>query len=72
MLMATSQNCIVDVTSSADIAATVVNKSGKQQMWSLSGMPAWLTADIVEGSTNPLQETTVIFTVAEATPIGDY
>ena len=65
-------DCIVDVTSSADIAATVVNKSGKQQMWSLSGMPAWLTADIVEGSTNPLQETTVIFTVAEATPIGDY
>ncbi len=65
-------DCIVDVTSSADIAATVVNKSGKQQMWSLSGMPAWLTANIVEGSTNPLQETTVIFTVAEATPIGDY
>ena len=52
--------------------ATVVNKGGQQQMWTLSDMPSWLNADIVNGTTNPLEETDVTFTVSSATPIGKY
>jgi len=54
------------------IDATIINKSGAQQMWTLSGMPSWLTVSEDYGTTNPLDETTVTFTVSPATPIGKY
>ena len=61
-----------EVKNGNQITATVVNKGGKQQMWTLSGMPSWLTADADYGTTNPLEETNVTFTVSPATPIGKY
>ena len=61
-----------EVKNGNQITATVVNKGGKQQMWTLSGMPSWLTADADYGTTNPLDETNVTFTVSPATPIGKY
>ncbi len=60
----------VETTSS--VTATIVNKGGKQQMWTLDGMPAWLQASSEYGTTNPRSETTVTFTVSPATPIGKY
>ena len=60
------------VKSQSSVTATVVNKSGKQQMWTLSGMPSWLQASTEYGTTNPLEETDITFTVSPATPIGKY
>ena len=50
----------------------VVNTGGKEQMWQLSGLPAWLTADVETGTTAPLDRTEVAFTVAPSTPVGNY
>lgn len=61
-----------EVKEETQMHATVVNKGGQQQMWTLSDMPSWLNADIVNGTTNPLEETDVTFTVSSATPIGKY
>ena len=60
------------VESSGSVTATIVNNGGKMQMWTLSGMPSWLKASAEYGSTNPLEETNVTFTVSESTPIGKY
>ena len=57
---------------SSTMSATIVNKGGSMQMWTLSGMPAWLQASAESGATNPLAETKVTFTVTESTPIGKY
>ena len=65
-------SCEAGVTEGATFTATVVNKSGAQQMWSLSGMPSWLEVSEEYGTTNPLDETMVTFTVSPATPIGKY
>ena len=67
-----SEAATQEVKDKSEITATVVNKGGKQQMWTLSGMPSWLTADANYGTTNPLEETNVTFTVSPATPIGKY
>lgn len=61
-----------EVKSESSLTATIVNKGGKQQMWTLSGMPSWLQASSEYGTTNPLAETSVTFTVSPATPIGKY
>ncbi|MBQ9524465.1 MAG: hypothetical protein IJR69_05040 [Bacteroidaceae bacterium] len=60
------------VKTESSVTATVINKSGQQQMWTLSGMPSWLTATDEYGTTNPLDETMVTFTISSATPIGKY
>ena len=60
------------VETSSSVTATIVNKGGKQQMWTLGGMPAWLTASAEYGTTNPKSESQVTFTVSPATPIGKY
>ena len=60
------------VKGESSVTATIVNKSGAQQMWTLSGMPAWLTASSEYGTTNPLAQSKVTFTVSPATPIGKY
>ena len=56
----------------ATVTTSVVNKGGTMQMWTLSGMPAWMQASTESGTTNPLAETKVTFTVTESTPIGKY
>lgn len=50
----------------------VVNNGSKQQMWEISGMPSWLTADTDNGTTDPLVQDDVTFTIAKSTPIGTY
>ena len=56
----------------ATITATLVNKGGQQQLWTLSNVPQWLKASTENGQTNPLEETTVTFTIDKSTPIGNY
>ena len=60
------------VETSSSVTATIVNKGGKQQMWTLEGMPSWLKASSEYGTTNPRSESQVTFTVSPATPIGKY
>jgi hypothetical protein len=60
------------VETGSSVTATIVNKGGKQQMWTLDGMPSWLTASADYGTTNPRSESTVTFTISPATPIGKY
>ena len=52
--------------------ASFTNKSGKQQMWTISGMPLWLKADTEYGTVDPLATETISFEVTEATPVGKY
>lgn len=52
--------------------ASFTNKSGKQQMWTISGMPSWLKADTEYGIVDPLATETISFEVTEATPVGKY
>lgn len=52
--------------------ASFANKSGKQQMWTISGMPSWLKADAEYGTVDPLATETISFEVTEATPVGKY
>lgn len=52
--------------------ATFANKSGKQQMWTLSGLPSWLKASAEYGTIDPLTSQTIAFEVTEATPVGKY
>ncbi len=52
--------------------ATIINKGGVQQLWSISGMPSWLEVSADYGVTNPTAETRITFTVSESTPIGHY
>ena len=60
------------VTDGATLTATLMNKSGKQQVWTMSDLPSWLEADMTYGDLQPLGEQTITFTVSEATPIGKY
>ena len=52
--------------------ASFANKSGKQQMWTIRGMPSWLKADTKYGTVDPLATETISFEVTEATPVGKY
>lgn len=61
-----------EVTAGATLTATLVNKSGQQQVWTMSDLPSWLEADMTYGDLQPLAEQTITFTVSEATPIGKY
>ena len=60
------------VKDQASVTATIVNKGGVQQLWSLSGMPSWLEVSADYGVTNPTAESRITFTVSESTPIGHY
>lgn len=54
----------------SSVAATLVNKGGRQQMWTLSGLPAWITASSDYGTTNPTAETAVTFSISPSAPLG--
>ena len=60
------------VTKGATLTATLVNKSGTEQAWTMSALPTWLSADMELGNLLPLAEQTITFSVSEATPIGKY
>ncbi len=52
--------------------AAFSNRGAQQQMWSIAGMPSWLTASAAYGTADPLGKTTVHFEVTEAAPVGKY
>lgn len=68
----TSVKASKNANEEATFTATIVNKGGKQQMWTLDGMPSWLKADIDNGTSDALAETDILFTIAKSTPVGKY
>ena len=60
------------VKDESSITATIINKGGQQQMWSLSDVPEWLTPSADYGVVNPRSETSLTFTIKPSTPIGKY
>ena len=52
--------------------ATIENKGSETEVWSLSGLPTWLTASTEAGTLQPLGKQTLTFTVADGLPIGNY
>ena len=59
-------------STSVTVSSAIINRSGTPQRWVLSDLPAWLTTNQTSGMLNPLEKTTVTFSVNEATPIGKY
>ena len=60
------------VKNESSFSATIENLGGQQQMWTLSGLPSWLTASADYGVVNPRSKSTVTFCVSPSTPIGKY
>jgi len=52
--------------------ATITNRGSESEAWSLSGLPAWLTANTEGGVLKPQMSETLTFTVAESVAIGKY
>ncbi|MBQ3630967.1 MAG: hypothetical protein II949_06980 [Prevotella sp.] len=68
----TEVNMEKEVGEPATFEATFTNESGLSENWSLSGLPAWLTADATSGSLKATMSKTITFTVSESIPIGKY
>ena len=60
------------VRTTSSVTATIVNKGGQEQRWTLAGLPSWLTARAEYGTTTPLSETKVTFSVSESTAVGNH
>lgn len=52
--------------------ASFTNNGGTQQVWTLCGLPSWLTASVEEGAAEALTTTTVNFDISEGIAIGKY
>ena len=52
--------------------ATIANKSGEVENWTLSNLPSWLTADVSEGILTPASAQEISFTVSPSIPVGNH
>ena len=59
-------------TKSVTFTATIENRSGESETWTLSGLPEWLTANTQSGTLMPQSSATLTFTVAPSLAIGNY
>ncbi|MDR0567366.1 MAG: T9SS type A sorting domain-containing protein, partial [Prevotellaceae bacterium] len=50
----------------------ILNESGLEETWTLSGLPSWLTVSKTSGSIKPLSSEKLTFTVSASTPTGAY
>lgn len=57
---------------SVSFSIDVANLSGSNDNWSISGLPAWLTADVENGSLQPLASKKINFTVKDGVEIGSH
>ena len=60
------------VKNESQFSATIENLGGQQQMWTIDGLPSWLTASADYGVVNPRSKSTITFFVSPSTPIGKY
>ena len=59
-------------TMPATFTATIENRSSQSEVWSLSGLPEWLSANVEAGTLMPLASATLTFTVDPSLAIGNY
>ena len=59
-------------TEPATFTATIENRSSQSEVWSLSGLPEWLSANVEAGTLMPLASATLTFTVDPSLAIGNY
>ncbi len=55
-----------------EFSVTISNTGGETEQWSIVNLPTWLTVSDEQGSLRPLATKTLKFSVAQATPIGNY
>ena len=65
-------NIVQPANTATSFNVAIQNKGGQQQMWTITGMPAWLSVSAEQGNVAALSETNVNFTVDETAPIGKY
>ncbi|MEP4134243.1 MAG: LamG-like jellyroll fold domain-containing protein [Cyclobacteriaceae bacterium] len=56
----------------ATFEATIYNRGGNVESFTLANLPGWLTASPVSGSVAPLESQAIRFAVSDATNIGSY
>ena len=64
----------ISTSSESDIEfkSIIYNHSGEIEYWQIENMPVWLTADMEQGTLDPLSSQEIIFTVNSAVNIGQY
>ncbi|MEI8084850.1 MAG: LamG-like jellyroll fold domain-containing protein [Paludibacter sp.] len=67
-----SINLTKEVLAPLTFDATISNSSGNYENYVISGLPGWLTVNKTQGTINPMEKTTLIFTVNPSTNVGDY
>ncbi|MDR2844220.1 MAG: T9SS type A sorting domain-containing protein, partial [Candidatus Symbiothrix sp.] len=50
----------------------ISNESGKEENWTISNVPSWLTVSKLYGSLKPLSNEKLTFKVKSSTPVGSY
>ena len=59
-------------TESETFTTSITNQSGLSEVWSITNMPSWLSADVSQGTLAALSSRNINFTVSPSTPIGVY
>lgn len=57
---------------SVSFSATVSNQGASTEVWSISGLPSWLTASVTSGSLGAQKSETITFKVSDAVAVGKY
>ena len=57
---------------SANFSVKIENTGSANEGWTISGLPAWLTANVEGGNLAPLTSQTIDFTVDPSTAVGNY
>lgn len=60
------------VGETATFEATFANESGVSENWTLSGLPAWLSASATSGTLKAQLSKTITFTISGSVPTGKY
>jgi len=61
-----------EVLSPKIFTGIIINNSGKYEDFVISGIPSWLSVNKTQGTLNPLEKTTLTFTVDQSLNIGSY
>ena len=67
-----SINLTKEVLMPQTFEATISNSSGKYENYVINGLPGWLSVNKTQGTINPMEKVTLIFTVDPSTNIGSY
>ena len=66
------KNLQKEINDPLQFQATIVNQGGELKTYTISNLPAWLTASKTSGNIAPLSTETISFTVNQGINIGEY